>query len=145
MLQPVEGFSKLSKREKIDFIVSHYFSSSSGIREKLRSFSYSDKEDQKTFDEFSENTISNFHFPFGVVPNVIINRKLYCIPMVVEESSVVAASSRSVKFWSTRGGFHAKVKGTRKIGQIHFFWHGRTGKLFSFFNSNKRSVNFRDR
>ena len=53
-------------------------------------------------DEFSENTVSNFFLPYGVVPNVMINHELYCVPMVIEESSVVAACAKSAKFWRVK-------------------------------------------
>jgi len=34
--------------------------------------------------------------------------------MVIEESSVVAAASKSAKYWATRGGFKANVINTEK-------------------------------
>ena len=53
------------------------------------------------------------------------------IPMVIEESSVVAAASNSAKFWSTRGGFHTKIISKTKIGQVHFSWEGPSDVLKS--------------
>ncbi len=44
--------------------------------------------------------------------------------MVIEESSVVAAASAAAKFWSERGGFHAEIIDTQKVGQVHFSWSG---------------------
>ncbi|KAA3640001.1 MAG: hydroxymethylglutaryl-CoA reductase, partial [Bacteroidetes bacterium] len=68
----VQGFSKLSKEEKVDWVVKNYFSSSgdtaSGVKEELRKFWISEEGLQRTFDNFSENTISNFNLPFGVAP-----------------------------------------------------------------------------
>ena len=43
--------------------------------------------------------------------------------MVIEESSVVAAASNA-KYWSNRGGFHAKVLSTIKEGSVYFIWKG---------------------
>jgi hydroxymethylglutaryl-CoA reductase len=89
-------------------------------------------------DGFSENTLSNFPMPFGVAPNFVINGKTYAIPMVIEESSVVAAASSAAKYWMKRGGFKTQVLGTSKIGQLHFKWKGDFSKLqsssSSFFN-----------
>lgn len=62
----------------------------------LKKFWHSDENIQKTIDEFSENTLTNFILPLGVVPNVLINGNLYCVPMVIEESSVVAASAKAL-------------------------------------------------
>jgi hydroxymethylglutaryl-CoA reductase len=55
-----------------------------------------------------------------VAPNFLINGKYSTIPMAIEEeSSVVAAASKSANYWSTRGGFKATVINTEKIGQVH--------------------------
>jgi hydroxymethylglutaryl-CoA reductase len=55
--------------------------------------------------------------------------------MVIEESSVVAAASKSAKFWSERGGFKAEMVSSEKVGQVHFLWKSElpSTKLFSFF------------
>ena len=51
--------------------------------------------------------------PLGVAPNFLIDGKDLTIPMVVEESSVVAAACNSAKFWYKRGGFKTKIIGTK--------------------------------
>ncbi len=134
------GFSKLSKDQKIDSVVSNFIPEeiSAKTTAQLKSFCHQDGEVQELFDKFSENTISNFNFPYGVVPNLLMNGKSYCVPMVIEESSVVAAASKSAKFWRTRGGFHSKVLSIKKIGQVHMIWHGEGFKLFNFFETIKK-------
>ena len=102
------GFSKLSKEQKLEYISNHFENPTEFIHE-LRSFYHNEPEKQKIFDEFSENTISNFFFPFGIAPNFVIDEKVYHVPMVIEESSVVAAASNSAKFWSEKGGFHTEI------------------------------------
>jgi hydroxymethylglutaryl-CoA reductase len=52
--------------------------------------------------------------------------------MAIEESSVVAAASKSANYWSTRGGFKATVINTEKIGQVHFLYKGDVSKLSCF-------------
>ena len=84
-------------------------------------------------DEFIENTITNFYLPLGIAPNFLINGKQYTIPMAIEESSVVAAASKSAKFWASRGGFKTTVLNTEKIGQVHFIFSGDSSKLDKFF------------
>ena len=71
---------------------------------------------QQVFDGFSENTVTNFPLPYGVAPNFIVNGRTYAVPMVTEESSVVAAASAAAKYWMTRGGFHAEVVAMEKLG-----------------------------
>nr|WP_262674578.1 hydroxymethylglutaryl-CoA reductase, degradative [Paenimyroides tangerinum] len=128
----VNGFSKLSKAEKVHWIVETYFNGNSEITNLLTSYYNSDQALQKLHDEFIENTITNFYLPFGVAPNFIINDKVYTIPMVIEESSVVAAASNAAKFWSKRGGFKATVLSTEKIGNVHFLFSGSKQKLEQF-------------
>jgi hydroxymethylglutaryl-CoA reductase len=56
-----------------------------------------------------------------------------------QESSVVAAASKSAKFWSTRGGFKATVINTEKIGQVHFLYKGDVSKLELFLLKTKQN------
>jgi hydroxymethylglutaryl-CoA reductase len=137
MNKPVAGFSKLSKEEKINWIAQEYFSTPSEAIALLKNYWNSDEKIQKLHDEFIENTITNFYIPLGVAPNFLINGKYSTIPMAIEESSVVAAASKSANYWSTRGGFKATVINTEKIGQVHFIYKGDVSKLELFFVQNK--------
>jgi hydroxymethylglutaryl-CoA reductase len=74
----IKGFSKLSKEQKIEKITSFLQDSDDGSG-LLKSFWHPDSRLQKLFDEFSENTISNYFFPFGVAPNFMINGELMII------------------------------------------------------------------
>tara|TARA_B100000989_G_scaffold264791_1_gene217371 strand:- start:372 stop:1442 length:1071 start_codon:yes stop_codon:yes gene_type:complete len=60
--------------------------------------------------------------------------------MAIEESSVVAAASKSAKFWAKLGGFKTKILGVEKIGQIHFFYNGSFKKLKSFFKKISNDI-----
>jgi hydroxymethylglutaryl-CoA reductase len=132
---PNVSFSKLSKIEKISWL-SHK-SGDPDFAQKLTNFWHMDEKEQKLFDEFSENTLTNYYLPFGVAPHFLINNELFDIPMVIEESSVVAAASNAAKFWSTRGGFKTKVLSVTKVGQVHFLWQGDKALLESFFLERK--------
>ncbi len=135
----VSGFSKLSKREKLSWLARHFFTSNplDAVRE-FGSFWHSNIESQKLFDGISENVITNFYLPYCVAPNFLINDKAYCVPMVIEESSVVAAASSGAKFWHSKGGFRATVLSTTKVGNVHFCWQGDTFNLFAFFEELKQ-------
>ncbi|MBF6608803.1 MAG: hydroxymethylglutaryl-CoA reductase, degradative [Flavobacterium sp.] len=133
MNDAVIGFSKLSKQEKIKLIAESYFSDPSAAISTLKNYWNSDEQLQKLHDEFIENTISNFYLPFGVAPNFLINGRYVTVPMVIEESSVVAAASKGAKYWASRGGFKATVINTEKIGQVHFTFNGDSHKLQRFF------------
>lgn len=136
----VSGFSKLSKVGKIRWVVENFFKDPENVSRELMSFWHKDEEQQRILDGFSENTISNYCLPFGVAPNFLINGKMYAVPMVIEESSVVAAASSAAKFWLARGGFHAEVIATRKLGQVHFSWKGGSAKLFRHFGELEKRL-----
>lgn len=131
-MQPIKGFSKLSKAGKIEWITNQFFKDPEAAYELLSHYWHSDEQVQKLHDEFIENTVTNFYMPYGVSPNFLLNDRLYTIPMVIEESSVVAAASKSAAFWLGRGGFKAHVVSTKKIGQVHFIWHGDAEKLQAY-------------
>ncbi len=137
MSTTISGFSKLSKEEKINWIANTYFSDSLQAVNLIKNYWNSDEKLQQLHDEFIENTITNFYLPFGVAPNFLINTRAYTIPMVIEESSVVAAASKAAKYWANRGGFKATVLNTEKIGQVHFIYKGDTSKLIKFFEAIK--------
>ena len=101
----ISGFSKLNKRGKIKWLVENFFKDPENVMRELTSYWLKNEEHQKVLDGFSENTISNFPMPFSVAPNFVINQKTYCIPMVIEESSVVAAASSAAKYWMSRDEF----------------------------------------
>jgi len=140
MQKQINGFSKLSKEKKIEWLANSFFSSKEQGVNTLKSYWNSDVKLQELHDGFIENTISNFYFPFAIAPNFVINGKDYTIPMVTEESSVVAAASLVAKFWSTRGGFKTKVISTTKIGQVHFMFAGDFLDLKNYFNQIKSDL-----
>ena len=135
MQNSVSGFSKFTKVEKIDWLISNHFQDNPSAKANLERYWNSDAALQKLHDEFTENTISNFYLPFGIAPNFLINNKIKVIPMTIEESSVVAAASNAAKFWMQRGGFKAKVISTTKVGQVHFMFHGEFSEIESLFET----------
>ncbi len=132
MPSPIEGFSKLTKEEKIRWIAEHYTHDPEASISLFKTYWNKDADLQQLHDEFIENTLSNFYLPLGIAPNFLINGKVYALPMAIEESSVVAAASKAAKFWFSRGGFRTKILGTEKIGQVHFMYQGDPGRLAAF-------------
>ena len=136
----IAGFSKLSKSEKIDWLLNTYFSDLKTSRTLVKQYWNTDEKLQRLHDEFIENTITNYYLPLGVAPNFLINKSLYAVPMAIEESSVVAAASKAAKFWLERGGFKTEVISTEKIGQVHFTFKGSYEKLKVFFDVIKPNL-----
>jgi hydroxymethylglutaryl-CoA reductase len=133
MEKTVRGFSKWSKDQKMRWLLSAFTPHPNLAVEVFQSFLHPDEHLQRVLDGFSENTLTNFPLPYGIAPNFIINGKPYAVPMVIEESSVVAAASSAAKYWADRGGFHASVRSTVKLGQVHFFWYGDPALLRNVF------------
>ena len=141
MSKEIKGYSKLTKEAKIEWLIDNYFEQPEKALQLLKSYWHLDSDIQKLHDEFIENTLTNFYIPYGVAPNFLINGKLYCLPLAIEESSVVAAASKAAKFWVNRGGFKSSVISTTKIGHVHFIWNGKDTKKFNeFFESIKEDL-----
>lgn len=136
-MKGIEGFSKMTKQQKIAWLCETYFSGEPHSERHFEKYNNADVELQKLHDEFIENAVSNYYLPFAVAPNFVINGKTYTVPMVIEESSVVAAASRAAKFWESRGGFKAQVISTQKNGQVHFMFYGEKHELERFFEEIK--------
>lgn len=140
MKKNINGFSKLSKEKKIDWIAETYFADPEKATQLIKSYWNADAKLQQLHDDFIENTITNFYLPLGIAPNFLINGKYYTVPMAIEESSVVAAAAKSAKYWAERGGFKATIFNTEKIGQVHFIFNGDKAKLESFFTKIKSKL-----
>ena len=137
MTKKVSGFSKFTKEEKIEWLTTTFLSNNDQASYILKKYWNEDSSLQQLHDEFIENTISNFYLPYAIAPNFIINGKQYVIPMAIEESSVVAASSLVAKYWSERGGFKAEVISTLKVGHVHFIYERIFEDLKKYFNEVK--------
>ncbi|MCH2533444.1 MAG: hydroxymethylglutaryl-CoA reductase, degradative [Bdellovibrionales bacterium] len=108
------GFSKLNKKERYQKLVEMGALDSSDVE-------YLQKKEPVSFDlaeKFIENVIGYFHMPMGVVTNFIIDEKPYVIPMAVEETSIIAAASKTAKWVKENGYIKTEVIGQEIIGQI---------------------------
>jgi len=129
----VSGFSRWTREEKRAWINRTSGTGSASEEDPLDLFTISNPQVRETLDAFSENTLGYFALPYGVAPNFLINGQTFTIPMVTEESSVVAAAASAAKFWLERGGFHTQILSTTKVGQLFFHWSGPFDRLQAFF------------
>jgi len=74
--------------------------------------------DPKIADVMIENVIGAMSYPLAVAVNFLVNNKDYLVPMVIEETSVVAAASNAAKITRESGGIFAKATDPVMIGQI---------------------------
>ncbi|MCB9666582.1 MAG: hydroxymethylglutaryl-CoA reductase, degradative [Myxococcales bacterium] len=68
-----------------------------------------------------ENVLGRYALPFAVCLNTRMNGRDYVVPMVVEEPSVVAASSNAAKIVRQSGGFIADADLPTMIAQIQLY------------------------
>ena len=136
----VNGFSKLSKKDKINWLLQNYLQNNAQAEQILKQYWHNDTDLQNLHDGFIENTISNFYLPYGIAPNFVIDKQVFALPMVIEESSVVAAASNAAKFWAERGGFTTKIVSFIKKGHVHFTYAGDIKDLIQFFRKNRENI-----
>ena len=130
----LKGFSKLSREEKTRRILETFSSDPQQAARTLHNYLHADPALETLHEGFAENTLANYYLPFCIAPNFRINGRMYAVPMVIEESSVVAALSKSAAFWAERGGFSARTLSAVKKGQIHLLYtEGKPETLSEFF------------
>jgi hydroxymethylglutaryl-CoA reductase len=69
-------------------------------------------------DKIVENVLGTYGLPFGIALNACLNDKDRLIPMVVEEPSVIAATSNAARMVRNAGGFRAEVAEALMTAQI---------------------------
>ncbi len=128
-----EKFIKLSNEEKLNLVAQNQ-KNPEVFKQEMKAYRFSDASLQEKLEQLSVNTLSNFHLPYGVAPNFLVDGNTYHIPMVTEERGVLEAASRAAAFWYDHGGFQTEDMATAKRGYIHLIWSGDTGTLESLYN-----------
>jgi hydroxymethylglutaryl-CoA reductase len=128
-----EEFMSLSREEKLN-LIAQTLKDPDEFKKKMKEYRFSDGSLQEKVEQLSENTISNFHLPYGVAPNFLVDGNTYNVPMVTEEKGVLEAASKAAAFWYNHGGFQTEDIATAKRGYIHLIWTGDSDTLESLFN-----------
>ncbi len=110
----IPGFHKLSVEERLKIV--REFAELS--EDEMAVLGKRGHLDIQTADRMIENVIGTFELPLGIAANMIINGKDYLIPMVVEESSVVAGVTNAARMARSGGGFFTSSTGPVMIAQI---------------------------
>lgn len=114
MAQDFLGFSKLTREQRF---------------EKLKALGYLTDEDVRYLkagglrdvtlaEKFVENVIGYFQLPLGVATNFVIDGEAVVVPMAVEETSIIAAASKTAKWVCEHGEIITESVGKEIIGQI---------------------------
>ena len=114
MRELFKGFSKLSLDERFARLLEMGALSKADI-DYLRSGGI---HDLSLADNFIENSIGYFQLPMGVVTNFKVDGQDIVIPMAVEETSIIAAASKTARWINDHGKITTKTLGQDIIGQI---------------------------
>ena len=109
-----KGFSRLSMTERFSRLV------------EMGALTWEDVKYLKTgglkktelAENFIENVIGYFQIPLGVATNFCIDKKARVIPMAVEETSIIAAASKTARWVDEHGSIKTSLEGKGVIGQI---------------------------
>lgn len=71
-------------------------------------------------EKFVENVIGYFQLPMGIATNFNIDGRDVVVPMAVEETSIIAAASKTAKWVRESGTIVTETIGLNIIGQIQF-------------------------
>ncbi len=114
MKELFSGFSKLERAERL-----HRLEQMGALTSEDIGFLKSGKNpDINLAEHFIENVIGYFSMPMGVAANFVIDGKAYVIPMAVEETSIIAAASKTAKWVRENGEITTETAGRNIIGQI---------------------------
>lgn len=120
-----KGFYKKTTQERQDIL---------SINKNLDFIS---KLNEKTAAHMVENYVTNFEVPMGVAPSFLIDNKFYNVPMVTEESSVIAAASKAAKIIKDNNGFITTIHNTLKQGEIAYYKPSNPSNLKEYIINNK--------
>ena len=109
-----KGFSKLDRDQRLKALLE------TGLLEKedIEFLKKGGLQDFALGENFIENVIGYFQIPLGVATNFNIDGKDFVIPMAVEETSIVAAASKTAKWVRENGSIETCMIGQDIIGQI---------------------------
>jgi hydroxymethylglutaryl-CoA reductase len=108
------GFSKLGRDERLKALLDMGALDADDIA-YLRNGGL---KDMSFADNFIENAIGYLEMPLGIATNFRIDGRDYAIPMAVEETSIIAAASKTARWVRECGSIATEVRGGHIIGQI---------------------------
>ncbi len=131
-----KGFSKLNREDRLRALLD------TGLLQEadLNYLATGGLKDFSLGEKFIENVIGYFQLPLGVATNFRIDEKDYLIPMAVEETSIVAAASKTAKWVRENGFIFTEVIGNEIIGQIQFARVKNFEKFTDIITRNKKNL-----
>ncbi len=131
-----KGFSKLDRAERFRRLKDVGALTESDIK-YLKSGGL---QDFTLAENFIENVIGYFQIPLGVATNFRIDGADHVIPMAVEETSIVAAASKTAKWIRENGEIRTSTLGNLIIGQVQFGRVANFAAVQDVIFSNKQNL-----
>lgn len=128
-----KGFSKLTRGERFQRLVALGALS----REDVAYLNEGGVNDLNLADKLIENVIGYFQLPLGVATNFCIDGQDYVIPLAVEETSIIAALSKTARWIRQCGQITTQVAGDCIIGQIQIANIRDFARFSRILNDNK--------
>ncbi len=128
-----KGFSKLSREERFARLVEMGALNSEDVG-FLRGGGLKTPD---LAEKFIENVIGYFQLPLGVATNFRVDGRDYVIPLAVEETSIIAAASKTAKWVRESGEITTETVGNLIIGQIQIAKVSDFGSFAEVIASNK--------
>lgn len=111
----IEGFYRLPLEERLKIVADW-----SGLTaEEVNALLNFGNLPREIAERMIENVVGGMTYPFAVAVNFLINGRDYLVPMVIEETSVVAAASNAAKMLRYGKGIVAEAGPQEMIGQVH--------------------------
>ena len=128
------GFSKLSRDERFERLLALGALTTQDV-DYLRQGGLPDA---NLAEQLIENVIGYFQLPLGVATNFCIDGRDYAIPMAVEETSIVAALSKTAKWIRQNGEITTHLSGHCIIGQLQLAKVNDFPRFSTIFDENKQ-------
>jgi len=132
--QLFQGFSRLTREERFQRLIAMGAMTADDV-------SYLHQggiQDAGLADKLIENVVGYFQLPLGVATNFCVDGRDYVIPMAVEETSIVAALSKTAKWIRQHGDIQTYVEGDCILGQIQLAKIDDFTRFSAIFDDNKR-------
>lgn len=131
---PFAGFSKLSRDERFARLIEM------GALEAddVKYFRNGGIKTPDLAEKFIENVLGYFQLPMGVATNFHIDGRDLVIPMAVEETSIIAAASKTAKWVRESGEITTESVGNLVIGQIQLARVKDFGAFAAIVEKNKK-------
>lgn len=136
MHELLAGFSKLTRNAREERLVELGFLTIQDVNNLKKESGL----DPFLAEHLIENVIGFFSIPLGVAVNFVIDGKNYIIPMAIEETSVIAAVSKTAKWIRDNGKITTKNLSTLGIGQIQIPKVENFEKLNETIQENKNNL-----